>query len=118
MWGRSLIPKLRTLLYQIYRTIVSLIGFGPIIWGIPLVVTCERPVRLILLLLLSLAVLAQRTATLAFRGIHFSVGSAISLATIPLYGPTAAAVVAAASETSRWLIRIRNGRPGTRQAVE
>src|SRR5688572_22069416 len=116
MWGRSLIPKLRTLLYPIYRTIVSLIGLGLIIWGIVQVVTSERPDRLILLLLVSLAVLAQRTATLAFRGIHFSVGSAISLATIPLYGPAAAAVVAAASETSLWLISIRNDRPGTRQA--
>lgn len=108
--------KLRSYLYPLYLTVVSLIGVLLIAWGIIQLPNSEQPYRFLLLVLLAAA--AQTTATLAFQGVHFSVGSAISLATIPLYGPAAAAVVAAASEVSLWVISIRNDRPSWRQAIQ
>jgi signal transduction histidine kinase len=114
--GFRFMPKSRALLYPVYLTLVSLIGVGLIIWGLIQLPNYQDLDRFFWLALL--AVLAQGTATLAFRGVHFSVGSAISLATIPLYGPAAAALVAAASEASLWYISIRNDRPSPRQAAE
>jgi signal transduction histidine kinase len=108
--------QFRQRLYPLYLIIISLIGLGLILWSLAQLPRYEEPDRLFLLVLL--AVLAQITATLAFRGVHFSVGSAISLATIPLYSPAAAAIVAAASEASLWYISIRNDRPSVRQALE
>jgi signal transduction histidine kinase len=108
--------KLRTYLYPVYLTAVSLIGVVLIVWGLLQLPGSEQPYRLLILIILAVA--AQSTATLAFRGVHFSVGSAISLATIPFYGPALAAVVAAAAETSLWLISIRNDRPNPKQALQ
>ena len=57
----------------------------------------------IFLLLMALAVLAQFAATGA--DVTFEVSSAISLATVPFYGPAAAALVATAANLSIWLIK-------------
>lgn len=57
----------------------------------------------IFLLLVALAVLAQFAATGA--DVTFEVSSAVSLATVPFYGPAAAALVATAASLSIWLIK-------------
>lgn len=57
----------------------------------------------IFLLLTALAVLAQFAATGA--DVTFEVSSAVSLATVPFYGPAAAALVATAASLSIWLIK-------------
>lgn len=62
----------------------------------------------IFLLLMALAVLAQFAATGA--GVTFEVSSAVSLATVPLYGPSAAALVATAASLSIWLIKRLEGK--------
>lgn len=61
----------------------------------------------IFLLLMALAILAQFATTGA--DVTFEVGSAISLATVPFYGPGAAALVATAASLSTWLIKRLGG---------
>lgn len=57
----------------------------------------------IFFLLMALAILAQFAATGA--DVTFEVSSAVSLATVPFYGPAAAALVATAASLSIWLIK-------------
>lgn len=70
-------------------------------------------------LLLILAVLVQLTMTYVISGTNsVSVSTAISLATIPLYGFEAAVLVAAIGAAAVWFITIRVDKPGWRHAGE
>jgi signal transduction histidine kinase len=71
------------------------------------------------LLLLILAVLVQVTMTYVInRKSSVSVDTAISLATISLYGFNAAVLVAAASAFGGWLITLRVDKPDWKHALE
>lgn len=61
----------------------------------------------IFLLLMALAILAQFATTGA--DVTFEVGSAISLASVPFYGPAAAALIAIAASLSVWFIKRLEG---------
>jgi signal transduction histidine kinase len=70
-------------------------------------------------LLLILAVLVQLTMTYVMSGTNsVSVSTAISLATIPLYGFEAAVLVAAIGAAAVWFITLRVDKPGWKHAVE
>ena len=104
-------------LRSIYSLILSVLGLGLVIWGITQIP--DHPQPLIFFLLLILAVTTQSTMTYMVGNMaSVSVSSAISLATVPLYGPVAAATVAAAAEVGLWLISLRIEHPGWRRAAE
>lgn len=88
-------------LRMLYVLLVGGLGLGLATMGALQIPTLERP--LIFALLLALAVLAQFAATGA--EVTFEVSGAISLATVPIYGPAAAAVVATTANISIWLIK-------------
>jgi len=70
-------------------------------------------------LLLILAVLVQLTMTYVISGTNsLSVSTAISLATIPLYGFEAAVLVAAIGAAAVWFITLRVDKPGWKHAME
>jgi signal transduction histidine kinase len=95
----------------LYKTFVTLSGVALVVLGLAQIVLSDQPVgSFVLLVLLAMAV--QGTATLTFqKGVAISVASAVSLATIPLYGPAPAAVVASSSELALWIISVRADRP-------
>jgi signal transduction histidine kinase len=105
-------PRLRDL----YLGSIILIGLVLVIWGVILIPSYDQPV--IFLLLLSLAVLTQAVSTIARGGVTFEVSTAISLATVPLFGPVAAALVAGAGYAALSLIIARNDRPGWKKAAQ
>ncbi|HZD09829.1 MAG TPA: HAMP domain-containing sensor histidine kinase [Candidatus Binatia bacterium] len=90
-------PRIR----QSYVLVVAGLGLVFALQGILQAGAYER--LHIFLLLMALAVLAQFAATGA--DVTFEVSSAISLATVPFYGPAAAALVATAASVSIWLIK-------------
>lgn len=83
--------------------LVGILGLVFAMVGIVNVSTYE-PLH-VFLLLTALAVLAQIAATDADADVTFEVSSAISLATVPFYGPAAAALVATAANLSIWVFR-------------
>jgi signal transduction histidine kinase len=106
-----------TSLRNAYSLAVSIAGIVLVVWGIAQFPTYEQPVMLILLL--ALAILTQSTMTSMVGGMSsVSVSSAISIAAVPLYGPVAAALVAAAGELGLWFISIRIDKPDWKRAVE
>jgi signal transduction histidine kinase len=106
-----------TSLRNVYSIAVSLAGLVLVIWGLSQFPDHDQPVMLFLLLVL--AILTQSTMTAMAGGISsISVSSAISIAAVPLYGPVAAALVAAAGELGLWLISIRMDKPDWKRAVE
>jgi signal transduction histidine kinase len=106
-----------TRLRNIYSLVISIVGLILVLWGLAQFTTHEQPILLVLLLLL--AILTQSTMTYMVGGIvSVSVSSAISFAAIPLFGPFAAALVAAAGEFGLWIISIRIDRPDWKRAVE
>jgi signal transduction histidine kinase len=106
-----------TSLRNAYSFAVSIAGLVLVVWGITQFPTYEQPVMLILLL--ALAILTQSTMTSMVGGMSsISVSSAISIAAVPLYGPVAAALVAAAGELGLWFISIRMDQPDWKRAVE
>jgi signal transduction histidine kinase len=106
-----------TSLRNAYSFAVSITGLVLVVWGITQFPTYEQPVMLILLL--ALAILTQSTMTSMVGGMSsISVSSAISIAAVPLYGPVAAALVAAAGELGLWFISIRMDKPDWKRAVE
>jgi signal transduction histidine kinase len=84
-----------------YILLVSGLGLALALIGASQIPTYDRID--IFVLLLALAVLAQFAATGA--DVTFEVSSAISLATVPFYGPAAAAVVATVASLSIWIIK-------------
>lgn len=104
-------------LRSIYSLLLSASGLGLVVWGISQIPNKAQPLTFLLLLIL--AVTTQSTMTYMVGGMaSVSVSSAISLATVPLYGPVAAATVAAAAEIGLWLISLRIEHPGWRRATE
>ncbi len=100
--------------YQIYLVVISLLGVVLAIFGI-LQLSAGEIAGFILVALLAAAV--QSTATLTFKGVDFSVASAVYLAAIPLFGPGPAAVIAVIGETALWLISVRVDRPPLQKAL-
>lgn len=86
---------------QTYILLVGVLGLLFALAGI-LDVSAYEPLH-VFLLLTALAILAQVAATDA--EVTFEVSSAISLATVPFYGPAAAALVATAANLSLWVFR-------------
>lgn len=86
-----------------YIVLVGVLGLLFALTGL-LDVSAYEPLH-IFLLLTALAVLAQLAATDAEADVTFEVGSAISLATVPFYGPAAAALVATVANLSIWIFR-------------
>jgi signal transduction histidine kinase len=106
-----------THLRNTYSAVISIAGLVLVLWGLAQFATHEQPFLLVLLLLL--AILTQSTMTYMVGGIvSVSVSSAISFAAIPLFGPVAAALVAAAGEFGLWIISIRIDRPDWKRAAE
>jgi signal transduction histidine kinase len=106
-------PKLR----GIYSTCLSLTGAALVIWGLIQLPTYSSLLTFFLFILL--AVTAKSTTTHLMQDSSLvAVNSAISLACVPLFGPFAAAVVAAAAELSLWIISVRTDRPDWKSAIE
>lgn len=104
-------------LRNIYSLFLSLAGIGLVALGIIQIPSYTALLNFFLLLIL--AILTQSTMTYMVGGMaSVSVSSAISLAAVPLYGPLAGAMVAAAAEISLWIISIRIDRPGWKRAAE
>jgi signal transduction histidine kinase len=106
-------PKSRDL----YLGFISLLGLILVIAGLTRLPSFEQPI--IFVLLVALAIAAQFASTPLMRGrVTVEVSTAVSLATVPLYGPLAAVVVAGvASAVLTWL-SIRADRPGWRRTIE
>lgn len=101
----------------IYSLFLSLLGLGLVIWGVSQIPYHTQPLTFFLLVIL--AVTTQSTMTYMVGDMaSVSVSSAISLATVPLYGPVAAATVAAAAEVGLWIISLHIEHPGWRRAIE
>jgi signal transduction histidine kinase len=106
-------PKPRDL----YLALVSLCGLILVAAGIFQIPTFDQPV--IFALLVGLAIGAQFASTSLMKGrVMVEVGTAVSLATVPLYGPLAAVVVAGTAGAVLSVISIRADRPGWRRALE
>src|SRR5688500_10001673 len=106
-------PKPRDL----YLGLVSLCGLILVAAGIFQIPTFDQPV--IFALLVGLAIGAQFASTSLMKGrVMVEVGTAVSLATVPLYGPLAAVVVAGTAGAVLSAISIRADRPGWRRALE
>ena len=93
-----------------YLWLVSALGVLLIAWSAAAIPGLDRLDQLVLIALLAIA--AQGTITFTDSGGYISVGSAISLSTVPLYGPAAAVLIAAIAEITPWFIMIRR-KPGT-----
>ncbi|MBK8987068.1 MAG: hypothetical protein IPM39_13485 [Chloroflexi bacterium] len=100
--------------YQFYLVSVSLVGIALAVFGITQL-SAAQIASFVLVALLAAAV--QSTATLTFKGVDFSVASAVYLAAIPLFGPAPAAVIAIFGESALWLISVRVDRPPWGKAV-
>lgn len=102
---------------SLYLLLVSLSGMVLVLWGI--VTLPSQPVALPFFLLLLLAVAAQLTATSLIGGsVTVEVGTAVSMATLSLYGPLPAALVAAAGVTTVTVIALRSSWKGWQGALE
>lgn len=100
-----------------YLITVSVVGCLLIIYGLWTVPGYEQPGIFALLFLL--AIVAQITATnLLSDEVTVGVATAVSMATVPFFGPFAAALVAAGAEISVSLISIYRQRPGWRRSLE
>ena len=100
-----------------YLTAVSIVGLVLVVCGIVQIPTFDNPGILALMVLL--AVVAQVTATSLFSGeVTVGVSTAISMATVPFFGPFAAATVNAAAELSVSIISIYQQKPGWRRSLE
>ncbi|MCB8943839.1 MAG: HAMP domain-containing histidine kinase [Ardenticatenaceae bacterium] len=102
---------------NIYSTTLSLLGAALVFWGLIQIPTYSPLVTFFLLIILAVA--AKSTTTHLVQGSALvAVNSAISLSTVPSYGPFAAAVVAATAELSLWLISIYTDKPDWKRAAE
>ena len=100
-----------------YLVFVSFLGLAFVLYGIIQIPTLDEPDIFALLLLLG--VVAQVAATSLFSGeVTVGVSTAISMATVPFFGPFAAAVVNAAAELTVSLISIYQQKPGARRSFE
>jgi signal transduction histidine kinase len=108
--------KNREALRRIYLVCVSTVGVLILAASVLQLPTYEDP--LILFLLIALAIAAQFVSTFASTKIIYEVGTAISIAAVPIFGPLGASLVAIVSFTGHWLIYNRTGFPGWRKSLE
>lgn len=102
---------------NIYLWLISAIGIVLVVGGIALLPGTDS--LLIFALLFVLSVAAQATSTLMVGGdVIVEVGTAVSMATVSLYGPIAASVVAAAGVTTVTLINLQRNWKGWQGAAE
>lgn len=102
---------------NIYLWLTSVIGFALVVSGFALLPQTDS--LLIFALLFVLAVAAQATSTFLVGGdVIVEVGTAVSMATVSLYGPIAASVVAAAGVTTVTLINLQRNWKGWKGAAE
>ena len=99
---------------RIYVVTMSLLGVLLLGAGILTLLVSEQ--RAIFFLLIALAILAQFVSTSA--EITYEVGSAISLAATPLFGPVGAAVVAIFAHAGFWIINNYQNFLGWRKSLE
>lgn len=95
--------------YFLYLLIITIAGLAIVVMG--LLQIPEFHSKSTFLLILVLAAISELTTTIVNtpeRGIGFEVGTAVSLALIPLFGPEAAAVAATICTFALWLIKIGN----------
>ena len=95
---------------DVYLYLVSGLGLVFMVWGLILIPTYSP--LLIFLLLAVFAAVAQFTTTSVpvseSAGITFEVGTAVAMAAIPFFGPTAAAVIVAISSITIWVVKSRH----------
>lgn len=102
---------------NLYLWLVSGIGIVLVVWG--LILLPRQQSLLIFLLLIGLAIAAQITATSLIEGnVTVEVGTAVSMATIALYTPVTATIVAAASLITVTLINFHGDWKEWRGVVE
>ncbi|MCA9969548.1 MAG: HAMP domain-containing histidine kinase [Anaerolineales bacterium] len=102
---------------NLYLVLVSVSGVVLVVWGI--FSLPAPPEVLSFFLLLLLAVAAQLTATSLIGGnVTVEVGTAVSMATLALYGPLPATLVAAAGVTTVTAFALRSSWKGWRGALE
>lgn len=95
-------------LRKLYTAFLTLFGILIILWGILLFPSYSEPLTLFLLLVLAIATQSTMTYLVGGRTI-ISVSTAISFATVGLYGPLAGALVGGIAEVGLWLISVRTG---------
>lgn len=93
--------------YHVYLVSISLLGSFLVIWGLLQFPDYQRPVNFILILILAAVSEFATTSVSVTRkaGITYDVGTAVSMAAIPFFGPAAAATATAAASLSVWLIK-------------
>lgn len=98
-------------LYKVYLYLISLLGLVIAGWGI-LQVADYTPFSIFLALLV-LAIFAEFATTSVLvtegSGITFDVGTSVGVATLPVFGPLAGAVVVAAANLGIWLLKPGDG---------
>lgn len=92
---------------DIYLIVVGLSGLTAVFWGVILLPTYIPIGNFVLLVLLAIAAQFATTSVPISKnsGITFEVGTAVSAATIPLFGPAAAALTVAFSSVAIWLFK-------------
>jgi signal transduction histidine kinase len=108
--------KNREALRRIYLVGVSIAGVLITLAAFVQLPAFDAP--LIFSLLIALAIVARLVSTLASAKIIYEVGTAISIAAVPMFGPLGAALIAMVSFTGHWLIYNRTGLPGWRKSLE
>lgn len=97
--------------YKLYLSVISSLGLLITGWGV-FQVGSYTPLSIFLVLLV-LAIFAEFATTSVLvaeeSGITFDVGTSVGVATIPIFGPLAAAVVVAAANVGIWLLKPGNG---------
>ena len=97
----------RTQRHLLYLVVVSLAGAILLGWSIFQFFAFQEKFDFLLFVLLgSLAQIAATTATIKSKtGVTYAISPAVSLATVPFYGPAAAVLVESITSLSLWLIK-------------
>lgn len=102
---------------NLYLAIISILGVTLVIWGVGSLLT--DPPGIVFFLLLTLGIAAQITSTsLIGEEVTVEVSTAVSMATVSLYGPSAASLIAACAAMAVIFNRLRLNWPGWGRAVE
>ncbi len=96
--------------HDIYLAVVSLLGFLLVAWGVALFPSYIPQQNFILLTILAaVAQIATTSVPVSEKaGITFEVGTAVTAAAIPFYGPVAASLIVALSSFSAWFLKSQN----------
>lgn len=91
--------------YFLYLLAISLAGLIIVIWGLSQIPAMSAKSSLILIICLAVfADIFASSSTISDQAMAIEVGTAVSMALIPLFGPAAAAVSAAACSLGIWLV--------------